>query len=746
MVKKIINYIYVLAFLALMLVPLYLTNTKPYSVSEIDNRALAEAPKFGQKDFPSKFETYLKDRIGFRSEMINSYNVLNDVVADEMTHPSYTYGKDGHVFFKMSPNRSYNDYCVAFAEFVKKMQDYCESRGVGFYFAFEPEKASVMRDFLPEGTNYNDSWVDQMLAYMDSMGVNYIDNKSFLIEKSKTEQIFNVKYDAGHWNELGCFYGTSNIFNRIHQDYPEVTELRMEEYDISTGVAQYLPVSQFEVNETIPVFTRIDGRTNVSGKYSQGLKLDPAHHYFHYLINTAENAESLPKMMIFQGSYYNSRPQFLISRASEYIAIHNYQNVFNLDYYINAFDPDIVLFEVTEYAVKESYFGVANLRDPGWNPPLIDCRSGEPEDQQIAELLSSTEPLNERDLFALPYDGLKKIYLYDDDLRSMEYMYLTAEDRVLDLQKDAAGFYSTMVPADLDLTYASLVGVSYDGKKYSGSVCLREASFLHDFKTEFSEGSQKAPDPSVYTDELGSLTNPYEIWTDVKGNHFNSLVVQLLDANSSTYIGALHTSRGEEKVSDVFLFQAPTGWYRFRMRGNSNKKDEFIDYFVYLMAGEYYSYSYQVNKLTEDQIVFSSFEISGPGNPTAVQKDIVSDLILTEGASVSSDQTVTLTTVTDGNAFNSVVLQVVVGVDSESGLSTPFKGSSTGEYHGYYSHGSESGSCIVRLRGNSNKKDEYIEFVCDMKQGALYEYSFTIEKMTSNEIVISGFRFAQISD
>lgn len=743
MVKKIINYIYVLAFLALILVPLYFTNTKPYSVSEIDNRKLAEAPEFGQEDFHSQFETYLKDRIGFRSEMINSYNVLNDVVADELTHPLYTYGKDGYVFFNMTPNLSYDEYHKAFAEFVKKMQDYCESRGVSFYFAFEPEKSSVLRDYLPEGVNYDDSWADQMLSYMESMGVPVINNKSYLIEKSKTEQVFNVQYDAGHWNELGCFYGTSNIFRFIHEDYPEVTELSMDEYEVSTTIAQNLPVSQFEVNETVPVFDRIDSCLDKSRKYYKGLELDPSHHHFHYFINAAENSESLPKMMIFQGSYYNSRPQFLIARTSEDIGIHNYQNVFNLDYYINAFDPDIVLFEVTEYTLTESYFRAADLLDPGWNPPLIDSRSEETEMMQIVDVTSSSEPLYERDLFELYYDGLKKVYLYDDDLRAMEYMYLIVGDRVLDLQKDESGFYSTMVSADLDLTYASLVGVTYDGEKYTGSVNLRDAGFLHDLKIEFSQGSQKIPDPSVYTAELGTLTDPYEFKTEVKGNKFNSLVVQLMDTDAA-YINTLHTSTEEEKVSEVFLCQLPTGWYRFRMKANSNLKDEIVDYFVFLEAGEYYTYSYQVNKLSEKSIIYSSFEISGPGNHAPVQKDMISDLILSESASVSEDKTITLMTSTEGNSFNYVVMQVF-GVIPEHGFAAPFKASSTGEYHGYYSHNMVSANYIVVLKGNSNKKDEFIEFESELKQGALYEYSFKIEKITETEIVISDFSFEQIS-
>ena len=46
-----------------------------------------------------------------------------------------------------------------------------------------------------------------MYEKLEEYGVNYITNEYVLKEKSETEQVFNVKYDAGHWNDLGAFTG-----------------------------------------------------------------------------------------------------------------------------------------------------------------------------------------------------------------------------------------------------------------------------------------------------------------------------------------------------------------------------------------------------------------------------------------------------------------------------------------------------------------------------------------------------------
>ena len=53
---------------------------------------------------------------------------------------------------------------------------------------------------------------------------------------------------------------------------------------------------------------------------------------------------------------------------------------------------------------------------------------------------------------------------------------------------------------------------------------------------------------------------------------------------------------------------------------------------------------------------------------------------------------------------------------------------------------------VEKLKEKQSLKDEFIEFICDLEQGSLYEYSFTIETFTETEIVIRDFRFEQVSD
>ncbi len=742
--RKVIDYLYIVLFLGILLIPLFFMNTKPYSVSETDNRTLAYAPDFGKKDFRPKFETYLKDRIGFRDEMITAYAKINDTVAGDLSHPLYENGKDGYIFFGMHNVIRYGDYHRTFAEFVKAMQDYCEARGIRFYFAFEPEKTSVMRQYLPDGVNYDDSWVEEMLGYMDELGVHYIDNKSLLMEKSKSEQVFNVKYDAGHWNDLGSFYATNHILSRIHEDFPEITELSKDEFTISTEVAQYLPVSHFEINETVPKFTLKETWTDSSTAYSDGLDLNPSYKHFHYYTSDSEGAKSLPRLLMFQGSYYNRGTQFFADRASEYIGVHSYQNVIDLDYYVNAFDPDIVIFEAAEYTFTDTYYNRTRMRAADWNPPLVDAREETPVEEQLDEVLASAVPMEERNLYVLEYTDLEKVYMYDDGFRSAQYLYLLADGRILDLQKDSFDTYSAMIDTKTDLKHTYLLVVEYDGSRKLYPLTVQRAHFLQSDISEATSNIRPITDPYLYVEELGVLHNATEFTTDMKGNSFSSIEIQLISLATREYCCTLYSTASTGDKSGALLITEPTGWYRLRFKVNSSKQDEYIDYITFLEGGEYYPYSFVVDKLDTQHVVVSDFSIYGPGFATPCDEVLPYTMDMTDHAVPGNDREIMFTTDVSENSFSSAILSVLPE-DAED-FRELYSASTTGVHHGYYTNFEETGACTIKIRANSNIKDESASFYYQLEKDALYEYSFELVEIDEKKVVIRNFQLKKISE
>ena len=216
---KKIKIITVVLFFVLLAIPVITFNWKENVVSEIDNRNLTNNPfgdnyvSDGETDLSGALEDYVQDRIGLRNEMISAYTLLYDRVFGE--HPLYEYGKDGYIFSEVA-YIEFGEYQIAFAEVIKKIQDYCTERNIPFVFIFDPNKTTVLQDELADGINFNNDWVQELFAVLDKNGVNYVDNTSLLKEKTEAgEDVFNKKYDPGHWNDLGAFYGVNNVLENL---------------------------------------------------------------------------------------------------------------------------------------------------------------------------------------------------------------------------------------------------------------------------------------------------------------------------------------------------------------------------------------------------------------------------------------------------------------------------------------------------------------------------------------------------
>ena len=424
--------IFILFFMILLFLPLIFFNWKDDYVSLIDNRELKKFPNkenLNGSDITDYIQNYINDRIGGREKIINLYTELNDKFFSLLVHPTYTYGKDGYIFFKMKRNIEYQEYHRKFAETIKKIQTYCEERGVPFYFVFSPEKKYVYSEYLPKGVNYNREWVNKFIEDLKELGVNFIDNSDFLKEKAKEEFVFNKKYDAGHWNDLGAFLGMNNVYEKIHQKNPNLLILSENYYDKLSKVEESLPVSYFKINEEVPNWELKVNYEDITEQYVNEVKLDNSFRHFNYYKNLSQEAENSLKLLIFHGSYLNSRGKFVIPAVKEYIGIHNYQNVLDIPYYFNIFKPDLVIFEVAEYTLLDQYFSYEKMKQIDFPIFLDDYKKSQ------AKIISDIDILN-YDLKFNIEEGNKiaKITLSGVP-KNTKYVYLSIKGETFDFTK-----------------------------------------------------------------------------------------------------------------------------------------------------------------------------------------------------------------------------------------------------------------------------------------------------------------------
>lgn len=94
-------------------------------------------------------------------------------------------------------------------------------------------------------------------------------------------------------------------------------------------------------------------------------------------------------------------------------------------------------------------------------------------------------------------------------------------------------------------------------------------------------------------------------------NKFNTVAIQLLSLGGD-YIDTLYTSTklGTNCADFSLPTQLKPGYYRIRLKGNTNLHDEAVDILTYLENKSSYSCSYVLKEFTENEVMISEFSIA----------------------------------------------------------------------------------------------------------------------------------------
>lgn len=223
--------------------------------------------------------------------------------------------------------------------------------------------------------------------------------------------------------------------------------------------------------------------------------------------------------------------------------------------------------------------------------------------------------------------------------------------------------------------------------------------------------------------------------TNVDDNCFNALALQLME-NESGETDTLDWIVTPGHYEDTFRFSKPNGWYDMILKANSNLQDEYVISKAYLLNGEEYCYTIDLNLLSDRRVEVAAYSIEGLSTcPISLLKEEQ-----LSGGITKEDERYKIETFLDDNYFGSVILDIR---NKETGdmLATLRSVSDIGKYFGYYQHESADADCIIRFRGNTNVQDEYIEFTAHLKYGETYHYSFEINEIGSKSIELGIVSF-----
>jgi len=222
---------------AIILIPLAFTDKTPKKVSEMENRYLAEFPtlddhpnaNIGGKliNFAWDYETYLKDRVGFRDNAVRTWSIIQLATMDK-SGQNYTLGKEGWIFYHGFSNARYLDGGKEkIVDAQVKLQEHYAENGVDYFLLIPPAKSEVYPEFLPSNITADKipDTVDLTNALI-SAGVNAISPLEKILEDKSLGKVYAMSNH--HWSGLGSYAGYLSVIEALNNNGYDIQAVEVE--------------------------------------------------------------------------------------------------------------------------------------------------------------------------------------------------------------------------------------------------------------------------------------------------------------------------------------------------------------------------------------------------------------------------------------------------------------------------------------------------------------------------------------
>lgn len=351
---KIFKILFLFCAAALLLLPLAFTTTQERVVSPLDNRMLATIPKTIQ-DWRSEGENVLKDRIGFREDMVLFYRRALYRLFGILEHPLYSAGSNGQLY--LSDSVSLDAYQSIYEDAdlerilakLHTLHQYLQSRGKHLLYVQMPMKQSVYPEYMPSYIQKN-TRPTLSLALENALkntDIPHIFMADVLRRYKAIEPTYYQKFDPAHYNIIGAFAAHEAIAHKLRELYPDCPIPQRNDFRRTTKMVDLTPYFLKDTKEEIPVLARI------SQPFEHRKMKDIV--FASYSVN--KDAPVKQTLLIVGDSYmFDSRIYDKGLGAFDYYApafekvylipTDSLQNVLAL---VNRFQPDVVLYEAAEF-------------------------------------------------------------------------------------------------------------------------------------------------------------------------------------------------------------------------------------------------------------------------------------------------------------------------------------------------------------------------------------------------------------
>jgi alginate O-acetyltransferase complex protein AlgJ len=330
------------------------TFLKPNSViAQNENRNLAPLPHFpldvhAISEFPQQFEKYFNDHFGFRARFVRIEKNIIFRLFRTSASEKVVLGKSGWLFYRDEKGiESYRNSdlfsdadLAAWRNFFVTARDRAKSLHTEFYVIIPPNAATIYgEEFMPDWIKKMGpvSRMDQLKALLTHENISFIDPRAKLTEGKDANRVY-YQTDT-HWNELGAFYGYTEMMNVLASKHPELRPLPLAQFHETIfnrgggDLAGMLGLSDY-LGETSIALTPIISRKSVVTE-NPGANL---------IESTCEGCGHLHFMAV-RDSFFISMQPFVF----EHFGRSTLLRLRNIDWKVVAQEhPDILVYELVE--------------------------------------------------------------------------------------------------------------------------------------------------------------------------------------------------------------------------------------------------------------------------------------------------------------------------------------------------------------------------------------------------------------
>lgn len=348
--RKILNYIFIVLFLAVCIIPLIFSNKKAGMISTVENRALAEFPEVFNSDgkinpeLKTGFNSWLNDNIGFRDTLMGFNTKIQYTLFNKINSSDVILGKNGWLFYQGEGGISIHDYQAKtlytekqlkkILKNVTELQKWCDDNGMKFVLMLMPNKEHIYREYMPDGIEevHEEKNIDLVVDYIrENSDIKVVYPKEELLKAKEKYDVY-YKYDT-HWNDLGAYEGYKCLMKNMDISLLSFNTIEKKMYnggDLSNMAMLSSLVESYQES-----FIKYDGEIETLYDDNKG---NNAYRKFHF--------ESGNGKIFFMGDSFSDAMRPMISRTFEYSDfVHRDTKMFDE---VLKEKPDIFVYEMVE--------------------------------------------------------------------------------------------------------------------------------------------------------------------------------------------------------------------------------------------------------------------------------------------------------------------------------------------------------------------------------------------------------------